>query len=480
MRMKLWIPIGIVCVAAAAMFILAPDFPLHVGPRSYTVELGNRGFYPPGLRIQSGDTVRFVNTTDAPSWPASDPHPVHEFLPTFDPGEPIEPHAEWHFTFEDDGVFTYHDHLAPLRRGTIVVGNSDFSRALDTATCDMLVAAMQQSACWQFVLKNTLEEKGLDAGIVVFRKLIEGVGDCHFAAHLLGEAAFDAYQKGSDIQIGNEGTFCGYGFWHGFVTKLTTETGLASAEEFCATMQTEEATQLEYTRDSCFHGIGIGLVPDPPPLALWGRAEPLIEPVLAYCSKFKEHAPYGNTCRSGAFHAIVNYTSANQYGFSINENDPLALCRSYDGEVQDQCVYQFSSQLYSTSHGDIARVYTFLENIPDPKTRARAFRLASMGFVHPDMPTESLTAFLSACTYIHSVADQCVPAIVQSVFDKSEPGAEYSKALSFCAQSQLSSKDRASCYRETAKRAEYVYDAPTRALMCRFFPEEYQHLCQGA
>jgi len=87
----------------------------------YVVEMRDDGFHPNDLRINKGDTIRFVSSRGVLFWPASNEHPVHSIYREFDPLRPIEPNESWEFTFEKKGVWEFHDHLYSFFGGTITV-----------------------------------------------------------------------------------------------------------------------------------------------------------------------------------------------------------------------------------------------------------------------------------------------------------------------------------------------------------------------
>jgi plastocyanin len=88
---------------------------------SVTIHITEEGFSPSEVTVKQGETVEWVNNTSAPRWPASNLHPTHEIYPEFDPMEPVESGKTWSFTFAKAGSWSYHDHLAPNKRGIIEV-----------------------------------------------------------------------------------------------------------------------------------------------------------------------------------------------------------------------------------------------------------------------------------------------------------------------------------------------------------------------
>jgi plastocyanin len=85
------------------------------------VAMDDRGPYPKRVTIKRGQAVNFVNRSQDDWWPASDPHPIHTDYEGFDAGRVIGPGHSWTFRFDRPGTWTYHNHLSPELKGTVVV-----------------------------------------------------------------------------------------------------------------------------------------------------------------------------------------------------------------------------------------------------------------------------------------------------------------------------------------------------------------------
>ena len=85
--------VSIAALLSIAAFVgIAAYAILHdPNPRTYVIELRDTGFFPAELTVRNGDTVLFKNVGTRDVWPASDPHPTHDDLSSFDPTEGIEP-----------------------------------------------------------------------------------------------------------------------------------------------------------------------------------------------------------------------------------------------------------------------------------------------------------------------------------------------------------------------------------------------------
>lgn len=100
------------------------------------IEMRPSGFSPRSIRISVGDTVTFTNVDRSGSvWPASVSHPQHLAYPgsgiskcgtdqegsIFDACKEINPGESYSFTFNEVGIWRYHNHLIPSYVGTVIV-----------------------------------------------------------------------------------------------------------------------------------------------------------------------------------------------------------------------------------------------------------------------------------------------------------------------------------------------------------------------
>lgn len=76
------------------------------------------GFTPSTITVARGTTVLFVNESSGSMWVASAVHPTHQVLPGFDQ---LSAGERYTYTFEQEGSWKYHNHLAPSQTGTVVV-----------------------------------------------------------------------------------------------------------------------------------------------------------------------------------------------------------------------------------------------------------------------------------------------------------------------------------------------------------------------
>ncbi len=93
------------------------------------VEITSLGFSPQTINIKVGETVTFVNNDNKLHWPASNIHPTHTEYPEgggclgskFDACGGLKQGERFSFTFNQKGVWAYHDHLNSELAGIVVV-----------------------------------------------------------------------------------------------------------------------------------------------------------------------------------------------------------------------------------------------------------------------------------------------------------------------------------------------------------------------
>lgn len=86
-----------------------------------TVRYTNAGFEPAKLTVPSGTMVEFINQSDNEMWVASNVHPEHDLLPTFDQFKGVGKSQNYMYTFDQKGTWAYHDHINPALEGVIIV-----------------------------------------------------------------------------------------------------------------------------------------------------------------------------------------------------------------------------------------------------------------------------------------------------------------------------------------------------------------------
>ncbi len=90
-------------------------------PRSYTVFYGSGVFSPTNIRIHVGDSVKFQNDSKTPLRVISDYTSGVPNLAGFDSVADIPAKGIFNYTFNQSGIFGYHNAYTQSEEGTVIV-----------------------------------------------------------------------------------------------------------------------------------------------------------------------------------------------------------------------------------------------------------------------------------------------------------------------------------------------------------------------
>jgi len=316
-----------------------------------------KGFEPSEIAVFLGDEVVFINKSGQDAWPASDFHPSHSIYPEFDTKMVLKDGDSWTFKFNQRGVWNFHDHLSSFNRGTIyVLENKDDNLEFKSVEECLVSFENNTDYCVSSAIDNALQKDGVEGALRLFDRFKDLMVDCHELAHRIGEASFEAELNGEKVKYGDITNQCTWGFWHGFSTKFAQHVGgdYGEIKKFC----NEIDKKLKSNYSNCFHGIGIGLVPDPPNPSIWGNSVAVTAEAVRTCDIAKSNERDYLDCLGGAFHGVISYMRERVYGLKIDQNDPFKICKAQEGALKKSACYSQTVQLSTLVSEDRIWEYT--------------------------------------------------------------------------------------------------------------------------
>lgn len=97
---------------------ISPVEPESVTSITSVITYTDNGYNPLEITIVVGTSVTFKNESSRQMWTASDPHPIHNDYSEFDQKGTG---TEYSFTFNQPGIYDYHNHVFPTHSGQINV-----------------------------------------------------------------------------------------------------------------------------------------------------------------------------------------------------------------------------------------------------------------------------------------------------------------------------------------------------------------------
>lgn len=440
----------------------------------------NKGFSPSEVVISRGTTVRFRNMSGVNFWPASDFYPQNSNYSDFDPKRIIESGGEWSFRFDNTGSWGYHDHIKPIFKGVVVVTDKKMFHIQNKSTCGDLskLSYVQRQLCWYNQIKEAVKTGGVEKALVLFESLYNSEPlfsqGCHDAMHLIGDEAYREYRKGVKFDFSEETSFCGYGFYHGFIeAMLYTTADYKEVTDFCEEANTNikniESPNAIY---SCYHGIGHSTFDAHDP-SLWGDENKMVGPAITTCERVTKNYSQEKTkqCVTGVFNALGIAYANNLYKFKLKESDPVWYCRNLNDTYKKACFIEVSMAWINSQMGDYDFKFNdgakFIQNLNDAVGEEAAIFALSSEFSRLHLNDFSDKSLLDNCRSVRKdLFDQCLVGVQLALLNWGKPGEEYVRALSFCDNGVFSVNEKRSCYGYIFKHLPNMYSKEKRISIC--------------
>lgn len=458
---------------------------------THTITLTKNGYEPQNITIEVGDTILFKNETNNFYWPASNVHPTHEIYSEFDPKRALEPQETWSFRFTKEGEWRYHDHLTPFFKGVVTVTPKKSAGKLQNVLADYNCDQgdnSEKSVCRQKSIETVLEKNGLtDAFELIdkfYREDASFASECHGHVHALGEKAYTLFAQNADFAISPKSSYCGYGFYHGFMTALLhTSNDIEQAREFCKFAGENLKETTSDAEGACYHGIGHGAVEDEPPVGAFGDAKKIAAPNIALCERIS--AGDKNKlfrCTTGVYNGLEILMSGNRNGLSLNTEDPMWFCATQKDEYEYRggCYTQMLVAAINVAGqknqgGDIFKTTLPYVNAITNDSYARETLVSLV----VEMARTDTYGFDEALIYCRALPARlytsCITAYPEGFMKYGPPGNEHEKALEFCGYKSLSGSEKSVCYGRVLSILRLFYTAEKSRTICLLVPQEYQY-----
>ena len=361
------------------------------------------------------------------------------------------------------------------------VGNSQqISVSKVVADCSSVTSKQN---CYINRITGVVESRGLNDALDLLAGIYKADPDfgqyCHFVSHALGQSAYAVFHKGGDLKLNDKTSYCGYGFYHGFMEALFATThDFDEARAFCHYAGTVVPLPVGYAEGACYHGIGHG-VTDGYDSSLWGDPAKMAAPGLTLCQNVATSSTWRYRCDSGVFNSIAILFHDPKYKLNTNGN-PFTLCdtASYDTEARESCFDQMNTFAVYLAGGDLKRAIRFTTNIDDPHDRDIAIRGITSYYIQ-DLKQRNqqldLVTVVNVCGSLPvALSETCIKGIVDGTGEFGTPGAQYADMKEICDNSDLADNFKQICYNEIVSLAQMSYIHENPGSVCLEIPDKYR------
>ncbi len=449
---------AVILVALGIWLIRSGKNPTHgISPnqgKNYTIEISADGFKPDKLELKVGDTVTFVNNDTKPRWPASDPHPTHDYYSEFDPKQGIAPNDSWDFTFTKEGTWGFHDHFVPHQKGEIVVGKATAENSGDDIKALLAETDKQKQAK---IVHAMAEKYGtLETLSLMQRAGLPYTGETHLLVHEIGNVAYQKY--GQDAL-----KYCTDAFlsacYHGVILNELGEHGLEGVGKMVESCKSAGPGVLS----QCAHAAGHGFL-------AWKNYK-LLE-ALPFCDKLHDmdNAIPEFNCHDGAFMENIFgvHDGAPSPNRMIKQDDPYYPCNAVPAKYVPGCYADQATVMYEIYKGDLRKIALGCDGVTDENNK----RICYDNFarqIHPITLGKADKA-IELCKNATGIwQDQCLISIVSAAFSV---GDKVDMPYALCPAVQNAAKQN-ECYEVIiANISSYARDAVERRQLCGYIKSD--------
>jgi hypothetical protein len=362
-----WLCVSIILICSLILY-LHPWYKTQ----KHIVVLKEAGFEPATISVRQGDEIIFKTTRTSPFWPASNPHPLHDLYPGFDPGKPLFPERTWIFKANKLGTWNYHDHLFPSFKGSITVLSIN---PLKRSDIDNLIKKFGPETAYA-----RLKEEYRQAPITL----------SHNAFHLFGEVLYKSLGL-PGISV-CDGTF-GFGCFHGLFVSAVSDKGTSvinSLDEECV-------NKFGPLGLGCPHGIGHGLG------EFFGPQK--LEEQLSICKSLNWQGPLFG-CSSGVFmehNFPTNFKESDVTELNVRQligSQYYEPCSTTAKEFRQSCFFEQASWWTEIFYGDYEKIGKLCNSIVN--TLEKIACLEGVGNVAVESSNYDTKEAISSCAKMPS------------------------------------------------------------------------------
>lgn len=299
--------------------------------------------------------------------------------------------------------------------------------------------AANKALCYTSVIDATLQSQGLVAAFnfvaVAYDTDRDFAAFCHSNTHQLGEAAYKQFHETGQVELSTKASYCGYGFYHGFLEELLVESrDLNDARTFCTYVGTQVPNPIGYAEGACYHGIGHGVTDGYDP-TLWGDAKKIAAPGLALCSKVATTTEWYYRCASGVFNSVAILHRDPKYKLALTD-DPYSLCRTpqYTEETRGACYSQMDTLVAFVSH-EFGEAVGYAMEVDVQYREAAVLNVASISVQRlRKLSSEVLPREAVEVCGVLPTKERvaCVRGLVDGLIEHGSPQDQYKDAITLC------------------------------------------------
>lgn len=353
-------------------------------------------------------------------------------------------------------------------------------------TCSKKARYQEKVVCWNDLLKNVAASEGVEEGFNLFLHLYEGYPEfaesCHDYTHTIGENAYSEYSQYGEVEVVPETSYCGYGFYHGFIIAMVEEEGSVSkSSEFCDYANKKLKDEVPGIALDCYHGIGHGATD-----FMFGNGvevditQEMINESLDICERVARNENELSRCLDGVYHALTEVNIQENDLFS--KEDPFKLCRAQPEKYQLGCYGSLAFLIMEFNENNFGNAINEVETLQnDIYAQTLIRQLSGYQGYRTVEKSDNKESVLACRNTQERLKKECFKGLIEGLTDFGEPGKEHEKPIALCTKDYLLEDERALCFTHALDYFSRYFGEERKDKACEIIVKkfnEYREYCQ--
>ena len=350
----------------------------------------------------------------------------------------------------------------------------DNSRDVSTK-CKNIETMSTKLQCWEVLFTNILEKKHTAEAFQLISDLSTTdatfSSNCHDFAHRIGEVSALTYIQQKNISFPEKASYCGYGFYHGFMGYLLKNK--IPVKNIALLCQQIKKTQPLSVEDACYHGIGHGSFALSSS-EIRNNPEKAIEKALQTCEEIEDTTLNVSRCASGIFMEVTS----GEYKVKLDQTHPLNLCYQQKERYQIHCFTQMNGALLAITNNNYIKAARYIEEIPSDHYAIEAIETLTANYILSTK--DNLKSVVIKCKQLQDrIYISCIRGIALGTLLDGVPEAAFNKAVKYCLHDLDSEDTKNSCLEYTLQHGKYMYDKNQLDKFCDSLLKEEDFICDN-
>jgi len=289
-----------------------------------------------------------------------------------------------------------------------------------------------------------IKGEGIDAGFDAFVKFHNEDAlfrrNCHDVTHYIGSIAYREFQVSEKIITRGETSFCGFGFYHGFIESALADMGAVYYKEgrkYCESLLEnpvfKERSERNNAFGACVHGFGHAIF-DSIEGEYWSNDIAMVERALNLCELTFDENNALESCASGVFNSLAIAYTNHSYDLNFDLSDPTNICHRQKELYRNRCYMEVGIHYVRDQNLSREKTLSFIDELRNRKASSAMILAYTDDEIRRSTTTPEIVEIKKFCNSFQLRSDKqsCIKGAIIGLRSSGTPGKEDLRIREFC------------------------------------------------